>query len=386
MVRQSFTASAGNDRVLLSTGTGWSVLTQETFTSELVSSGYRQGEIASNHAFVTVSARPSTILRLEGYVRRSETNRRIDRFLTNIRLNAFTVSTYGAEADVWPGGGRFSVTPGWTRRSVDRDIEFDNISRERSLYRAESSSDEIFVRTKWKLSPRFSLRATPSILWADKTAFVTEPERAGRLNLALSYASTGGTSSATGFYTLRTRRNDSMSFTGADGVAVTQDSRGSLQQIGASGAVAPTETTSMYWSYAWSRDEYSNNLLSATTRRFDPTPVFYSRDDRQTFLLGSHSVTLGADVTPAGRMQYGVSYTTTRTAGDTASGRVLSVLPAEDGRIENWYHTAALRMECDLGRSLKLGFSYLLDYYTDDIYSDLTGGLNTVIVGVGYRF
>ena len=81
-----------------------------------------------------------------------------------------------------------------------------------------------------------------------------------------------------------------------------------------------------------------------------------------------------------------MSYTATRTSGDAASGRVLSVLPTQDGRIKNWYHTAALRVERDLGGSFKLGISYLLDYYSDGSYADLTGGLNTFIMGVGYRF
>ena len=85
-------------------------------------------------------------------------------------------------------------------------------------------------------------------------------------------------------------------------------------------------------------------------------------------------------------MQYGVSYTATRTAGDVASGIVLAALPNEDGRIGNWYHTGAFRLERDLGPSLKLGVSYLLDYYTDSSYADLSGGLNTLIVGLGYRF
>ena len=48
--------------------------------------------------------------------------------------------------------------------------------------------------------------------------------------------------------------------------------------------------------------------------------------------------------------------------------------------------TAALRVERDLGGSFKLGISYLLDYYSDGSYADLTGGLNTFIMGVGYRF
>jgi hypothetical protein len=224
------------------------------------------------------------------------------------------------------------------------------------------------------------------VLWADDTGYVTEPARAVKMNLALAFANTDGTRSATAFYTIRTRRNDDLSFVGTDGVAVTQDARGSLQQLGVAGAVMPLETATVSWSYAWSRDEYNANLFSATTRRYDAAPVFYSRDDRQTFLMGSHTFTLGADIMQGAGMQYGVSYTATRTAGDAASGRVLSVLPTEDGRIENWYHSAALRVERDLGKSLKLGVSYLLDYYSDGSYADLTGGLNTVILGIGYRF
>jgi hypothetical protein len=335
---------------------------------------------------VTFAARPASPVRVEGFVRRSETNRRMDRFESKLRLNAFTLWTYGVEAEVRPGDGRVAVTPGWTRRDVDRDIAFGDVPQQRSLIRAESSSDEIFVRTRWKLSPRVSLRATPSVLWADDTGYIIDPERAVKMNLALALTNGDGTRSATAFYTIRTRRNDSLSFVGTDGVSVTQDARGSLQQLGVAGTVLPLETTSVYWSYAWSRDEYNANLFGVTTRRYDPAPVFHSRDDRQTYLLGSHTFTLGADIIAVGGMQYGASYTATRTAGDAASGRVLSVLPAEDGRIENWYHTAALRVERNLGESLRLGVSYLLDYYSDASYADLTGGLNTVILGIGYRF
>ena len=386
MVRQSFRASAGNDRILVSAGAGWNALTQQTFTDLEVEDGYRRGDVESNQVFATIAASPSSAVRLEGYARRSETNRKMDRFEAKIRLNAVSLWTYGIEAEIRPGSGRISVTPGWTRRTADRDIEFGDVPAQRSLIGIESSSDEVFVRTRWRLSPRVSLRATPSVLWADQTGYVTEPTKAARLNLALSHSSADGTRSATAFYTIRTRRNDDHSFVGTDGRSVTQDARGSLQQLGIAGSVAPRETANVYWSYAWSRDEYNANFFSATTRRYDATPVFYSRDDRQTYLLGSHTFTAGADVTPTGSVTYGVSYTATRTAGDTASGTVLSVLPVEDGRIENWYHTVALRVERDLGTSLRLGVSYLLDYYSDGSYGDLTGGLNTLLLGIGYRF
>ena len=386
MIRQSVRTSAGNDRALLSAGAGWNALTQQTFTGVQQAAGYRQGDIESNQVFVTFAARPASPVRVEGYARRSETSRKMDRFEAKLRLNAFTQWTYGVEAEVRPGDGRLAVTPGWSRRTVDRDIQFGDVPQQRSLYLADSLSDEIFVRTQWKVSPRVSLRATPSLLWASDTGYITEPARAAKMNLALGYTSADGTRSATAFYSIRTRRNDNLSFTGTDGIAVTQDSRGSLQQLGVAGTIAPRETTAVFWSYAWSRDEYNANLFGATTRRYDATPAFYSRDDRQTYLLGSNTFTLGADITPGGRTQYGVSYTATRTAGDTASGRVLSVLPPPDGRIENWYHTAAMRVERDLSGSFKLGISYLLDYYGDSSYVDLSGGLNTLIMGVGYRF
>jgi hypothetical protein len=386
MVRQSLWASAGNDRVLFSAGAGWNALTQQTFTDIQIEDGYRQGDIESNQFFATIAARPSSAVRVEGYARRSETNRKMDRFENNLRLNAFTLRTYGFEAEMRAGGGRFALTPGWTRRTTDRDIEYGDVPAPRSLIGADSSSDELFVRTRWRFTPRVSLRATPSVLWADEAGYVTEPARAAKLNVALSYASADGMRSATAFYTIRTGLNDDRSFEGTDGRSVTQDARRSLQQLGITGSVAPREAINVFGSYAWSRDRYNANLISTTTRRYEPTPVFYSRDDRQTYLLGSHTITGGADVTSMGGMIYTLSYTATRTAGDTATGTVLSVLPEEDGRIENWYHTIVLRAERDLGTSLRLGISYLLDYYSDASYADLTGGLNAVIVGIVYRF
>ena len=387
MIRQSLQASAGNDKLLFSTGAGWNALTQQTFTANQLAEDYRQGEIASTQLFLTLAARPSSDVRVEGYARRSETNRRMDLYDDGaMRLNAFTLWTYGVEAEVRPGQDRLVLTPGWTRRTTERDIEFADVPAERSLILADSSSDEIFVRARWKLSKRVSLRVTPSVLWSDRTGVVTEPTRANKVNLALSYANTLGTRSATAFYTIRSRRNDALSFTGTNGVAVTQDARGSLQQLGFAGSVAPRDSTNLYGSYAWSRDQYHADLFSTNLRRFEAAPVFSSRNDRQTYLLGSHTITAGGDITPSSRMNCGVSYTATRTAGDTASGRVLSVLPSEDGRIDNWYHTAALRLERDIGASLKLGVSYMLDYYSDGSYADLSGGLNTLIVGIGYRF
>lgn len=190
-----------------------------------------------------------------------------------------TCHGYGLETEVRPNNGTLTITPGWSRRTADRNIEFGDVPQQRSLFRADSASDEIFVRTQWKVSRRLSLRATPSVLWADEVGYVTEPERAAKMNLALSYANAGATRSATAFYTIRTRRNDSLSFTGVDAAAVRQDARGSLQQLGAAGTVTPRETTNVFWSYAWSRDEYNADLIGVTVRRYDAAPVFYSRGD-----------------------------------------------------------------------------------------------------------
>ncbi|MEW5982839.1 MAG: hypothetical protein AB1806_10775 [Acidobacteriota bacterium] len=386
MLRQAVRASAGNDRVLVGAGAGWNALTQETFTDLQRAAGYQRGDIESNQVYVSMAARPSSVVRLEAYARRSETNRRMDRYDAKLRLNGFTLSTYGVEAELRRGRGRFVVTPGWTRRVINRDVAFGDVPAQRSLIRTEGSSNEVFLRTRWTFSSRVSLRATPSVVWADKTGYVTEPERAGRLNLALALVSDDGSRSATAFYTIRTRRNNRFSFVGSDGASVTQDAKGSLQQLGVAGSLVPRDFTNVYWSYAWSRDEYTADLFSATTRRYDATPVFYSRGIRPRYLLGSHTITAGMEVAPAGGMTYSVSYTATRTGGDTASGLVLSLLPAEDGHIENWYHAAAVRIERDLGSALRLGINYMLDYYDDGSYTSLTGGRHSLMLGVGYRF
>lgn len=385
-VRQSVRTSVGTDRMLVSAGVGWNALTQETFTDLQRAAGYQRGDVESNQIYVSVGARPSPAVRLEVYARRSDTNRKMDRYEAKLRLNGFTLSTYGAEAEWRLGQNRFVVTPGWSRRVTSRDVVFGDVPAQRSLLHIDGSSDEVYLRTRWKFSPRISLRATPSVLWADRTGFVTEPERAGKLNIALSLASDDGLRSLTAFYTIRTRRNNSHSFVGTDGGSVTQDARGSLQQLGAAGSMAPRDSINAYWSYAWSRDEYSASLFSTTARRYDRTPVFYSRDLRPTYLLGSHTITAGVDVAPTSGVTYSASYTATRTAGNTASGEILALLPAEDGRITNWYHTVAVRAERDLGTALRLGFTYMLDYYADASYADLTGGRNSVMLGIGYRF
>jgi hypothetical protein len=386
MVRQSLVASAGNRNLFVSAGGAWNQLTQESFTTRQVSGGYGQGEIGTTQLFVNLASRPSARFGAEAYVRRSAIDRDIDTFSLSTRTNAITQWTYGAEFDARSADGRLSITPGWTRRTAERDLEFNSIVQLRSLYRADSESDEFFVRARWKLAPRVTLRVTPSVLRADKTALPTEPSEANKVNVALAYANPTGAYAVSGYYTRRTRQNDKLSFTGSDGGVVQQDREGALDQLGVAGTMMRSEATTVYWNYAWSRDEYSSTFFGTTARRYDASPVFYVRDAGLTSRLASHAFTIGTDVLPLDRVQCGVSYSATRTSGDVATGSVLAALPAVDGRIDNWYHSASLRIEGDLGRSLKLGASYLFDYYSDAGYTELSGGLHTLVASLGYRF
>lgn len=386
LVRQSLVASAGNRNLFVSTGGAWSQLTQESFTTRQVSEGYGQGEIGTTHFFVNLASRPSPRFGAEAYVRRSAIDRDIDTYSLSTRTNAVTQWTYGAEFDARSADGRLSITPGWTRRTAERDLEFNSIVQVRSLYRADSESDEFFVRARWKLAPRVTLRVTPSFLRADKTALPTEPTKANKVNVALAYANATGAYAVSGYYTRRTRQNDTLSFTGSDGGVAQQNREGALDQFGVAGTMMASEATTVYWNYAWSRDEYSSTFFGTTARRYDASPVFYVRDAGLTSRLASHAFTIGADVLPLERVQYGVSYSATRTSGDIATGSVLAALPTLDGRIDNWYHSASLRIEGDLGRSLKLGVSYLFDYYSNASYTALSGGLHTLVASLGYRF
>lgn len=386
LVRQSVVASAGNRNLFVSTGAAWSQISQESFATSQVSAGYGQGEIGTTHLFVNLASQPSTRYGAEAYVRRSTIDRDIDTFSLSTRTNAITQWTYGAEFDARSADGRLSVTPGWTRRTAERDLEFNSIVQARTLYRADSESDEFFVRARWKLAPRVTLRVTPSFLRADKTALPTEPSKANKVNVALAYANATGAYAVSGYYTRRTRQNDTLSFTGSDGGVAQQNREGALDQFGIAGTMMPSDATIVYWNYAWSLDEYSSTFFGTTTRRYDATPVFYVRDAGMTSRLSSHAFTIGADVLPLDRVQYGVSYSASRTAGDVATGSVLAALPIVDGRIDNWYHSASLRIEGDLGRSLKLGVSYLFDYYSDASFKALSGGLNTLVASLGYRF
>jgi hypothetical protein len=386
LLRQSVVASAGDQRFFLTAGGGWTRLTQETFTGLQSAEGYDQGDIGSTQLFVTMASRPWNAVSVEAYARRSSLDRDIDVYSLNTRTTAMTLWTYGVEMDARLGEGRVRVTPGWTRRTATRDLEFTSIIQERTLYREESASDELFLSTRWKPSPRITVRLTPSLLWSDETALVTEPSQATKVNAAVSYANATGTTSLSGFYTIRTRRNDELFFTGSDSGTARQDRRGDFHQLGVAGTMLPGAASSVYWNYAWSRNEYRANFFGSTARRYDATPVFYLREAQTTSRLDSHSFTVGADVVPPGRIQYGVSYSVTRSAGDVASGTVLTLLPQVDGRIENWYHSASVRAESHLRGSLKLGASYLFDYYSDDSYSSITGGLHTLLVSLGYRF
>ncbi|MCR4375575.1 MAG: hypothetical protein NUW22_12070 [Acidobacteria bacterium] len=82
-----------------------------------------------------------------------------------------------------------------------------------------------------------TVRVTPSFLRADKTALPTEPAEANKVNVALAYANATGAYAVSGYYTRRTRQNNTHSFTGADGGIAQQDREGALDQFGVAGTM-----------------------------------------------------------------------------------------------------------------------------------------------------
>ena len=97
-------------------------------------------------------------------------------------------------------------------------------------------------------------------------------------------------------------------------------------------------------------------------------------------------ITLGGDWQASDALRWNGSYTFSQSKGNTASGLILTELPAVDGSINNSVHTLGLGADYALKKNLKLKASYAYDYYTDKVYSTLTGGYHTLMFGVSVGF
>ena len=139
---------------------------------------------------------------------------------------------------------------------------------------------------------------------------------------------------------------------------------------------------------SWMQDDFAGYYLRSNRRRFEApnSPIAFMVQDRSNYEIDTYVLTLGADWQASDALRYSGSYTFSRSKGNTASGLIRSELPAVDGTINNSVNTLTLGVDYALQKKVKLKGSYAYDYYNDKVYSYLTGGYHTLMLGVSFGF
>ena len=405
-------------RIAVAAGYGQSRLVQDTFTLPQQTDGYTTGKITTDNAFLNVNANVSSSVGVEGFVkyykRDNDSSFPVAGFLSatendellDVRINSIKSLNYGLAATFRTAMLKSTITAGWKHEDKDRDLTFHQgtvvppvrgITAERSLYREDTRSDELYLKVISRPMKGVTVRLTPSYLWANKTGLVTEPEKAVGLNAKVSYAAPQGML-VSGFYDYKNKKNANNTLSGnAAGSlvptgTVTQDTNKKLQAAGVSFSMAPNERINTAVSLSWNQDDFDAYYFGSNRRRFEApaAALLFATRDRSNYKIDSYVFTVGGDWQASEALRYSGSYTFSHSKGNTASGQILAELTAAagsvDGRINNSVHTVALGADYALKKNTKLRVSYSYDYYNDKVYSALTGGVNTLMLGLSLGF
>lgn len=410
----SLSKNYGN-RAVIAAGMGYSTLKDES-SPERFTTGFGgdggpdnwEGEINSGTAYLTGNANISSTVSVEAHVKHY--NRDNDSSfpvqhviaptgpnarMSGPRINSIESMDYGVAADWRPGVMNSSVTLGWQRIDRERDLTYatytEAIPANRIFYREDTLSDEVYLKWAATPAPGVTLRINPSYIWADKTGLITEPEEAVKLNAMASYAAPGGWL-LSGFYDYKNRKNNDLFVTGGvtgSGTQYNQDIESTFHAAGATLNLLPHDAVNTSLSLYWMQNDLKNYFFTTDLVRQIQNPnIVFTNYGLSNYKVDSYVLSLGADWQTSERLKLSGSYTFTQNKGDTASGEVLLALQAAtgtiDSRLDNTLHALSLGADYTLTPKATLRANYIYDYYDDNAYDLLTGGVNMLAIGVSY--
>ncbi len=397
----------------IAAGYGLSVLDQDSFTLNQQSAGYNAGKITTNSAYVNVNSNVRQGVGLEGFVKYHNRdndstfpavgllNSAADQQL-GVRIDKLRSLNYGLAATFRPAALKSTVTVGWKREDKDRDLTWtatsttaptlNGIQPQRSLYRQQTLSDELYLN--WVMRPMRGLivRVTPSVLRANDTGTVTEPAESLHLKAKVNYAASNGTS-VSGYYNYKNRKNDNNTLTEVlatklDGASLAQNTNNTLQSAGVTLGHAPNDKLRTTASLAWMRNDFATYFISSNRRRFEApnNPVLFVPRDESNYEVDTYVLSVGADLQASAVLRYSGSYTFAHSKGNATSGYIAAALPVVDNQVNSDIQTLSLGVDYALRKTVTLKGAYTYEYFKDKVYGDLTGGLHALMLGVQLGF
>ena len=404
LLRHSIRASKNYDnRVLVAAGYGASLLQQESFSTYETLTNHDKGEINSSNAYLTANVRVDDNLSVEAYVKYADRDNDSSfpdgligftgtASLVAPRINSIESIDYGLSANWRADFLKSRFTVGWHGLDKERDLTFgtpgQGIQPGQALYGGRTLSNEIYFDWSARPARGWKLKIKPSIIQADETALVVEPDEAFILKTKLSYASPDGWF-FNGFYDYANKQNSNNSFTDGDGSnSYTQELDRVMHSGGLGLFLLPHRNVNTYINIFWTQDDIASYLFESNVVRLNPN-VEFTLVDKPNYRVNSNVLNLGADWRISDKTLLDANYSYTKSKGNVASGVVqdslVSATGTVDAIIDNTLHSLSLGIDYDMSDSAQLQFHYFYDEYDDNAYSALSGGVNTVIVGVAWK-
>ncbi|EKD99289.1 MAG: hypothetical protein ACD_23C00036G0001, partial [uncultured bacterium] len=423
------------DSAILAAGYSTARLKQDSFTDIQLAQGYNDGKTGTDSGYVTGKLNISQSVGLEAFYRfnKRENNSTypagnlinplyLDPYSTSSyermvmpRINKIETSTYGLEASLYPQFLKSSWSLGWKHEDKDRDFTFGtdgSVSSPIMLYSAQSSSDEVYLKLVSRPAKGWTIRLTPSYLWADKTGLVTEPEKATQLKTQVSYSKPEWHELfVSGYYNYKQTENGLLGYSdyvvtgagttstvdafqpGTFGTAQAQKMNNTMQSAGLNLNMVPREALKLNLGYDWNQTDFSTYYFTSNRIRFHylnvPESTYLtSLDflilDNPSYKVDTHTLSAGGEwqlnkYTLSGLYSYSWS------KGHNANGLGGLSLPAVDANVDNVLQTLSFGVEYALKRNLSLRGSYTYDNYKDHAYQAISGDMHTIMMGLNYR-
>jgi hypothetical protein len=412
LVSQSLRLSKTMGSTALAAGYGMSRLRQDSFSLAQIDAGFDKGRINTSNAFVSLNHRFSPTISVEGHVKYHDRENDSDaappdgvldrgvRDEWGVRIANIDSLDYGLAASIGRLPVKSTLTAGWRRRDVERDLRYNDITAapnigvvpEVSLYQSHTDSDEFYL--KWVARPARGtiLRVTPSYVTASKTGFVTEPEKSLNLKLSLSHALQSGVQ-LSGYYHLKDKKNDNNSFfdtskpTGGPIVTGPEYKQKADEQFHAAGlslTFFPSEWVNINAGVNWAQNDFETYYFGTNARRFESNIVF-DRRGVSAFKADTLSFSLTGDYQVSDELKFVAGYALDLSDGDlTTSTTALNDVVRD--KIDHSLHSFNLGMHYLLARGSTLRVGYMYEKYKDDVYDNISGSAHTVMMGFSMPF
>lgn len=412
LVNNNFKLSKVFGSTAVAAGYGLSVLDQDSFSTQQSNLGYNDGQITTNSAYLTVNSSVFQTVGLEGYVKYYDRDNNSDFPVVGlinsaadqqlgVRIDNIESLTYGLSVNFRPGFWRSNAIAGWRRLDRDRDLTWtevlvpgrNGIQPQRSLYSETSLIDEFYVNFVARPATGVMLRVTPSWVSADDTGLITEPGEAFLLKTSASYAAPDGWL-LSGYYNYKDRSNDSKFFTDAltnpvaDGPTTAQKVDATQHSAGFTFNKPFGEWVNMSSSFGWVQSDFATYYIQSSRRRFEApnNPIAFLSQDRPNYDVDTYFFSIGGDWQARDTLRFNATYTYSDSSGNAASGSIQDSLPEVDGRIDNRLHSLEIGTAYALNEAMSVNATYIFDNYDDKAYDDLSGTMNSIILGFTMTF